>query len=137
MQLYDELDIRTTETGFSSTDHVEGHNYLPTDARHLIITQIRLRLDRLGWHLPGLELKATNRIPHSRGLGSSAAAHIAAAMAVKALLPPDCNITKYDLLQWASEDEGHPYTVAPAVFVGLILSWNETIIISDYYRLYS
>lgn len=134
LQLYDELEIRTTETGFSATVHGEGHNYLPTDARHLIITQIRLRLERLGWHLPGLELKATNRIPHSRGLGSSAAAHIAAAMAVKALLPPDCNITKYDLLQWASEAEGHPDNVAPAVFGGLTFSWNEPTETADRYR---
>ena len=123
--LYDELQIRTTETGFSATIDGEGHNYLPTDARHLIITQIRMRLDQLGWHLPGLELQATNRIPHSRGLGSSAAAHIAAALAVKALLPQDCDIANDDLFQWASEAEGHPDNVAPAVFGGLTFSWNE------------
>ena len=123
--LYDELEIRTTEAGFSATIEGEGHNYLPTDARHLIITQIRTRLDQLGWHLPGLELHAINRIPHSRGLGSSAAAHIAAALAVKALLPPDCEITNEDLLQWASEAEGHPDNVAPAVYGGLTFSWSE------------
>ena len=123
--LYDELEIRTTETGFSAEIEGEGQNYLPTDARHLIIAQIRARLERLGWHLPGLQLKAINRIPHSRGLGSSAAAHIAAALAVKALLPPDCAITRDDLLQWASEAEGHPDNVAPAVFGGLTFSRDE------------
>lgn len=123
--LYDELEIQTTETGFIAEVEGEGHNYLPTDARHLIITQIRVRLERLGWHLPGLRLKAINRIPHSRGLGSSAAAHIAAAMAVKALLPPDCGVTKEHLLQWASEAEGHPDNVAPAVYGGLTFSWHE------------
>lgn len=122
--LYDELEIRTTETGYTAEIQGEGQNYLPTDARHLIITQIRARLEKLGWHLPGLELKAVNRIPHSRGLGSSAAAHIAAALAVKALLPPENNITNEDLLQWASEAEGHPDNVAPAVYGGLTLSWN-------------
>lgn len=123
--LYDELHIRTTEAGFRAEIHGEGHNYLPTDGRHLIIAQIRTRLERLGWHLPGLTLEATNRIPHSRGLGSSAAAHIAAALAVKALLPPDCGINNHDLLQWASEAEGHPDNVAPAVYGGVTFSWHE------------
>jgi homoserine kinase len=123
--LYDELEIRTTGAGFSAEIEGEGHNYLPTDARHLIITHIRERLSQLGWHLPGLKLKAINRIPHSRGLGSSAAAHIAAALAVKALLPPDCDITSDHLLQWASEAEGHPDNVAPAVYGGLTFSWHE------------
>lgn len=132
--LYDELEIRTTEAGFSAEVEGEGHNYLPTDARHMIITQIRTRLERLGWHLPGLQLKAINRIPHSRGLGSSAAAHIAAAMAAKALLPPDCALTNDDLLQWASEDEGHPDNVAPAIYGGLTFSWNEPEDSGDVYR---
>lgn len=124
--LFDELEIQTTEAGFSAEIDGEGHNYLPTDARHLIITQIRQRLEDLGWHLPGLKLKATNRIPHARGLGSSAAAHIAAAMAVKALLPQDAGITEADILQWASEAEGHPDNVAPAVYGGLTFSWKDT-----------
>ena len=102
-----------------------GTTTCPPTPRHLIITQIRARLERLGWHLPGLRLKAINRIPHSRGLGSSAAAHIAAALAVKALLPPDCGVTQQHLLQWASEAEGHPDNVAPAVYGGLTFSWHE------------
>ncbi|HEY4534825.1 MAG TPA: homoserine kinase [Enteractinococcus sp.] len=125
VELFDELEIRTTDAGFSASIKGEGQNYLPTDARHLIIAQIRARLERLGWHLPGLELHAVNRIPHSRGLGSSAAAHIAAALAVKALLPPDCAINHDDVLQWASEAEGHPDNVAPAVYGGLTFSWSE------------
>lgn len=132
--LYDELHVRTTEAGFSAHVEGEGHNYLPTDARHLIITQIRARLEKLGWHLPGLELTAINRIPHSRGLGSSAAAHIAAALAVKAFLPPDCDITSHDLLQWASEAEGHPDNVAPAVYGGLTLSWSQPAETGEVYR---
>ena len=134
VSLYDELEVRTTEAGFSAEVEGEGHHYLPTDARHLIIAQIRARLDRLGWHLPGLKLKATNRIPHSRGLGSSAAAHIAAALAVKALLPPDCGVGRDDLLQWASEAEGHPDNVAPAVYGGVTFSWHEPEAEQDQYH---
>lgn len=132
--LYDELEICTTEAGFTAEIEGEGQNYLPTDARHLIIAQIRTRLETLGWHLPGIKLKATNRIPHSRGLGSSAAAHIAAAMAVKALLPPDAGVTNEDLLQWASEAEGHPDNVAPAVYGGLTFSWKQDDASGDSYR---
>lgn len=132
--LYDDLEIRTTDAGFTAEIEGEGQNYLPTDARHLIITQIRARLDEMGWHLPGMTLKATNRIPHSRGLGSSAAAHIAAALAVKALLPVDAQITNDDLLQWASEAEGHPDNVAPAVYGGMTLSWHDHQVEKSKYR---
>lgn len=134
VQLYDDLEIRTTDAGFIAEIEGEGQNYLPTDARHLIISQIRSRLEQLGWHLPGLHLKAINRIPHSRGLGSSAAAHIAAGLAVKALLPSDAQITNDDLLQWASEAEGHPDNVAPAIYGGLTFSWQEAAGFGDVYR---
>lgn len=134
VQLFDDLEIRTTDSGFTAEIQGEGHNYLPTDARHLIIAQIRMRLERLGWHLPGLHLTAVNRIPHSRGLGSSAAAHIAAVLAVKALLPQDAQVTDTDLLQWASEAEGHPDNVAPAIYGGLTFSWNEPEATGDVYH---
>src|SRR5699024_11940170 len=97
------IESRTKEAGFSPEVEAEVHTDLPPDARHVIIPELRMRLEALGWHLPGLRLKAINRIPHSRGLGSSAAAHMAAAMAVKALLPQARQRTPHDPLQWASQ----------------------------------
>ena len=59
---------------------------------------------------PGLALRCVNRIPHGRGLGSSAAAIVAGILAARALAgaatSPDA------ALPLASDLEGHPDNVA-------------------------
>lgn len=124
--LYDEVEILTTETGYFAEIVGEGANYLPTDSRHLIITQMRKILRDLDWSLPGVHIKATNRIPHSRGLGSSAAAHVAAVMGALWLLPDEKYHCTELALQLSAELEGHPDNVAPALTGGLALSWMES-----------
>ena len=59
-------------------------------------------------------------IPASRGLGSSAAAYVSGVAAGLYLL--DKTIDKQVILKIASDLEGHPDNVAPAVFGGLIAS---------------
>lgn len=73
-----------------------------------------------GSALPPLRLRLTNRIPVGCGLGSSAAAIVAGLVAANALLgdpwPPE------KLLALATELEGHPDNVAPALWGGLVVS---------------
>lgn len=125
LSLYDDVEIVTTQAGFSAEIIGEGADYLPTDARHLIISQLRALLQRMGWVVPGLKLTAINRIPHSRGLGSSAAAHVAAVLGALSLLPPDDFPGQQALLQHSAALEGHPDNVAPAIFGALTLSWTQ------------
>ena len=65
---------------------------------------------------PGLALVADSDIPVARGLGSSAAATVAGAAAAVALL--DLQLDGPALVDLATELEGHPDNVAPAVFGG-------------------
>jgi len=67
----------------------------------------------------GLALNADSDIPVARGLGSSAAATVAGAAAAAALL--DLELGPPELAELASELEGHPDNVAPAVFGGATL----------------
>ena len=70
---------------------------------------------------PGLALRCVNRIPHGRGLGSSAAAIVAGVLAARALAGAD---TAADAaLALASELEGHPDNVAPCLYGGLTVAW--------------
>ncbi|MEH0059004.1 MULTISPECIES: homoserine kinase [Auritidibacter] len=124
VQLFDEVEIISTEAGYCVEITGYGQDYLPTDSRHLIISTIRELLASIGWTVPGLKVRAINRIPHSRGLGSSAAAHVAAVLGAQGLLPRHAQRTHDELLQWAAELEGHPDNVAPALFGGLTLSWS-------------
>jgi homoserine kinase len=71
----------------------------------------------------GLALTADSDIPVARGLGSSAAATVAGAAAAAALL--EFELDGGTLAELASELEGHPDNVAPAVFGGANLVLRE------------
>ena len=73
--------------------------------------------------MPSLRLVAHNSIPHGRGLGSSGAAIVAGVMAAKGLLEGVVEFTPDELLELATELEGHPDNVAPALFGGLTIAW--------------
>ena len=78
----------------------------------------------VGRAVPGLELRAHNVIPHGRGLGSSAAAIVSGIVAAQGLLDGEVAFSDDDLLRLATELEGHPDNVAPALFGGLTIAWT-------------
>lgn len=75
--------------------------------------------DGLGWRI-----RMTNRIPLSRGLGSSAAATVAGLLAGHALVAgsPDAGPAPDDLLAVAAELEGHPDNAAAAILGGFTVA---------------
>jgi homoserine kinase len=99
---------------------------LPGDSRHLVARAVRVATDALGHPRGPLSLACTNRIPHGRGLGSSAAAVVAGLLAGRALVPggPD-RMTDDALLALASELEGHPDNAAACLLGGLTLAWAD------------
>ena len=104
----------------------EGAGVLPGDSRHLVARAVRVAQDALGHPRTPLSLACTNRIPHGRGLGSSAAAVVAGLLAGRALVPggPD-RLTDDALLALASELEGHPDNAAACLLGGLTLAWVD------------
>ncbi|NYE94814.1 homoserine kinase [Psychromicrobium silvestre] len=131
LSLYDTLTVETLpgdELLFELSG--EGAESLPRDASHLTVRSIDHALSRLGYQRSGLRIVAENVIPHGRGLGSSAAAIVAAISAAHALVPAEAQNGEQWIFQQASELEGHPDNVAPALFGGLAISWQE----GDNYR---
>ncbi|KQX06490.1 MULTISPECIES: homoserine kinase [unclassified Leifsonia] len=125
LALYDELVVEVLAT--SGVDiHVEGvgAGEVPTDESHLVVRSIAHVLAHYGYALPGLRLEARNRIPHGRGLGSSGAAIVSGVMAAKGILEGVVEISDNDALALATELEGHPDNVAPALFGGLTIAWT-------------
>ena len=104
----------------------EGAGVLPGDSRHLVARAVRVATDALGHPRSPLSLTCTNRIPHGRGLGSSAAAVVAGLLAGRALVPggPD-RMTDDALLALATELEGHPDNAAACLLGGLTLAWAD------------
>ena len=98
----------------------EGSNYIPRDERNIIWLAIKKLLELANSSYNGAHIKMFNNIPLARGLGSSAAAIVSGLMAANAAIG---NIfDKNKLLQIATEIEGHPDNVAPALFGGITLS---------------
>jgi homoserine kinase len=66
-----------------------------------------------------------NRIPHGRGLGSSAAAIVAGILAARALAGPGADrLSPAVLFGLATEIEGHPDNVAACLGGGLTIAWT-------------
>lgn len=125
--LYDELTVTRTAEGLAFELEGEGAETVPRTPEHLIVRAIRAAWAAAGLtgELPGLRIRARGRIPHSRGLGSSASAIVAGVVAGSALLPEDLRLSQQALLQVCSDLEGHPDNVAPSLFGGLAISWGE------------
>ncbi|PXA64958.1 homoserine kinase [Arthrobacter psychrochitiniphilus] len=126
VSLYDTLNITTSDVpGLEFELSGEGEQVLPRDESHLVVKTLDIAWSRLGYSRVGVRVSAHNVLPHGRGLGSSASAIVAAIMAANALVAPEDQQDKAWVLQLASELEGHPDNVAPAIFGAVALSWQD------------
>ncbi|ACS30333.1 homoserine kinase [Micrococcus luteus NCTC 2665] len=125
LELRDEVTLTVVAGPDVAEAEGEGAATLPRDGAHLILRLAHEHLRDRGFTAPGLHLRAVNRIPHARGLGSSAAAVVAAYAAAEALLPAALRRAPADLLEAATRFEGHPDNVAPALVGGATVSWTR------------
>lgn len=102
----------------------EGAASVPRDPSHLVVRMIRRAREDLGGAPAGVRLVAHNRIPHSRGLGSSAAAIVAGLALGHLLTRPGEPLDREWLADRASEIEGHPDNAAAAVYGGAVLAFT-------------
>ncbi|ALI28162.1 homoserine kinase [Mycolicibacterium fortuitum] len=128
LSLYDEIIVETTESGLQLEVEGEGAGQVPLDATHLVVRAIEAGLQATGHRAGGLIVRCRNEIPHSRGLGSSAAAVVGGLAVVNGLVAQAGSdpLTEDQLIQLASEFEGHPDNAAAAVLGGAVVSWTET-----------
>jgi homoserine kinase len=126
LALYDDLEVAVTASGLDVQVVGEGAaDVADTGEKHLVVRAMRATFDDLGTKQPaGLVLRCTNRIPHGRGLGSSAAAIVAGVLAARALAGAPAGPA--DALPMANNLEGHPDNVAPCLFGGLTIAWLGT-----------
>lgn len=124
LALYDTVSVTVREEpGATVTVHGMGEGEVATDETNLVVRSIAHTFAAYNQPLPGLNLVAHNVIPHGRGLGSSGAAIVSGVVAARALLQGVVEIDSLGLLARATELEGHPDNVAPALFGGLTIAW--------------
>ncbi|MGH8868934.1 MAG: homoserine kinase [Actinomycetes bacterium] len=126
LAVHDEVVVRPTGPGLVVTVDGEGADDVPRDETNLLVRALRLGLDRLGVGADvGLEVSCALRVPHARGLGSSAAAIVAGLVAARALVPDGSDaLPTSALLALAHGLEGHPDNVAATLLGGLTIAWT-------------
>ncbi len=127
LALYDDVVVRVMdEPGLLVDVAGMGAASVPRNSRHLVVKSMRAAFKRLGGAPTGLEVVCANRIPHSRGLGSSAAAIVAGIIAARGLVVGGHErMDDEDVLALAAELEGHPDNVAACIFGSLTIAWTE------------
>ena len=104
----------------------EGANEVPRDASHLVVKAMLTAWKAVGlFEMPSLHIQAHNRIPHSRGMGSSASAIVAGVIAANGLLPAEHRLDADAVLQICSGMEGHPDNVAPSLYGHVVISYGD------------
>jgi homoserine kinase len=130
LDVYDDLRVRVTPSGVRVAVDGEGAGTVPLDDTHLVVRALLRGLEAGGVRAPGLDIVCRNAIPHSRGLGSSAAAVVSGLAAASGLMAKSGvrqGFSADQLIQLAGEFEGHPDNAAASVLGSAIVSWTEEV----------
>jgi homoserine kinase len=119
LTLYNEV-TATEADGVTVTVDGEGAGRLPSDGDNVVARGVRQAYEAAARPFKGVALRCVNRIPGSRGLGSSAAAWVGGLVAGNALLGEP--LSREALLALAARAEGHPDNAAAALHGGLTVS---------------
>ncbi|QSB06156.1 homoserine kinase [Natronoglycomyces albus] len=121
--LYDEVSIELTGVDILIEVAGEGADTVGAGRRHLVVSAFLRTLLQLGHdEVRGLKLKARNRIPHARGLGSSSAAIVAGVYLAHAAA--NVEVDRERALRIAGEIEGHPDNVAPCIYGDFTIAYS-------------
>ncbi len=122
---YDEIVVETAAEGLEIEVSGQGAGEVSVGDDHLVVRAVRRGLAALGADVDGLIIHCRNTIPHSRGLGSSASA-VVGGLAVANGLVAETGLEPLrvsQLIQLASEFEGHPDNASASVLGGAVVSW--------------
>ena len=126
LSLRDDLVAQVTdEPGLTVDVAGEGAGVVRTDEKNLVVRAMRAGFKALGGQPRGLAVVCANRIPHGRGLGSSAAAIVSGLIAARWLtVGGEDRLPDNALLALATSLEGHADNVAAAAGGQLSLAWT-------------
>ena len=105
----------------------EGADEVKKDKNNLVIKAMMRGFEYMGQKPKGIELRQLNAIPHSRGLGSSAAAIVGGlALARNLVLSGETLLPDEVMIAIGSEMEGHPDNIAAAVLRRATIAWSDS-----------
>ncbi|MDR7870101.1 MAG: homoserine kinase [Tissierellaceae bacterium] len=116
------LDLYNTFTFEEKSNGVEIHGF---EAQYdyennLVYASMLKTFESIGYSPKGISINADVKIPISRGLGSSASCILGGVLGANALAGNP--LSNEEILKLATDIEGHPDNIAPALFGGLVTS---------------
>ena len=96
---------------------------IPRDENNIVYKAVEMLYNSIGQEPSELKINIQAQIPITRGLGSSAAVVVGGLLAANKLLGSPADETA--LLSIATEVEGHPDNVAPAILGGFVMASQE------------
>lgn len=93
-------------------------SWVPTTKENMIYSSAARLYEICGKQLPGLKIRQRNNIPMTRGLGSSSACIVGGLFGANTLLGNP--LSKAELVNIASDIEGHPDNTTPALLGGIV-----------------
>lgn len=124
LEFHDRMTAEVIDSGLEFDISGACADEVPQDESHLVYRAMDAVFTILGQRPSGLRLTCQNVIPHGRGLGSSSAAIVAGIVAAHELVGGGL-LDDVTMLQMATDLEGHPDNVAPALFGGFTIAWIE------------
>lgn len=118
-QKYNHLWFVEIEEGLEILINKKHKLKIPTDKTNLIYKTMVDFYKLVDKPMPGVRLIQEDYIPHTRGLGSSAACIVAGLIAANDL--SGCHFSKDELAQIAAKIEGHPDNSNPAILGGMVV----------------
>lgn len=112
------------EINIIDENNINDVDNIPHDKNNIVFKAIELLYNYIGQSPNELKISINTGIPVARGLGSSASVIVGGLLSANELLgrPADEAV----LLSIATEIEGHPDNIAPAILGGVVLSdWEE------------
>ena len=110
-------EVRISKGPFSIKIDGTGEEELPTDPSNLVYKSFCKVFEEIGEIVPEVTLACTNRIPLTRGMGSSSAALIGGLISGNAMAGFPLSIS--EILNIGAKIENHPDNVAPALLGGV------------------
>lgn len=119
LKLFNVIEMFETSSGLNIEVSGEGSWKIPRDESNIVYRSAWRVFEKTGYKPSGLKLRINNNIPLSRGLGSSAAAIVGGLVAGNII--SGGRLSLKHVLQLATQMEGHPDNVTPALLGGITI----------------
>src|SRR3989339_534541 len=129
LKLYNEFEVnydlgKVNQDRVNFEIHGEGKKELPRDKNNIVWKSMNFVFDKLKISNYVSNIKLTNRIPLTKGLGSSATARLAGIIAANKI--SGNKLSEKEIIDLATKFEGHPDNIVPAFYGGLcVCNYDE------------